>query len=97
MYRTHRCSVHVASYVSIYGYGTAGCKYESLTTILDQWSTQGRPIKKIEIKVEQYVVDTVCNLVSPSFDLSEQKNCEKQKWFMVYSGIIDVNLTGLLK
>ena len=22
MYRTHRCSVHVASYVSIYGYGT---------------------------------------------------------------------------
>ena len=23
MYRTHRCSVHVASFVSIYGYGTA--------------------------------------------------------------------------
>ena len=39
MYRTHRCSVHVASYVSIYGYGThliVGNHFRSVEGQLEQ-------------------------------------------------------------
>ena len=60
MYRTHRCSVHVASYMSMYGYGTPSLHSNQLLT------SSGLSIECMQI-VNLFPVSFICQFTFLKF------------------------------